>query len=59
MRNKVDINRDFLNKNQKIRFFSFKSDFLDLNQTLRFKLLFLSNVSHLLDKLLLVIVVRH
>jgi len=38
---RVDINRDFLNKNKKIGFF-------DLNQTSRFKLNFLTNVYHLL-----------
>ena len=45
---RVDINRDFLNKNQKNPIFLFKSDFFDLNQILRFKLIFLTNVSHLL-----------
>ena len=30
--NRVDKNRDFLNKNQKNRFFWFKSDFFDLNR---------------------------
>ena len=38
----------FKNKNQKLGFFLFKSDFFDLNQISRFKLNFLTNVSHLL-----------
>ena len=35
---RVDINHDFFNKNQKIRFFWFKSDFFDLNRFFWFKL---------------------